>query len=352
MHLSSSLIWVLSLTVSTAYGFRLDFHQGSGKPCAGEAIGSWSGNITSGCHQRYAGVAHGVSITPGKNESTSIVAFYDSSDCNPAHLIKKHHMGCSGQSYRSFRVVDRATHFRVDNSNSARHLLRRKAEPFSVRHGDTFEHNGITRRWHQIARGTFSGVRADEWDDEVHQADDDELEVESGADSIAERDVGKSLSSPLHERSWKDGKCMAVIRCTSDVIQTTYGGLKRHGPRLLQEAGEAAKKRGEPLWEFLNKPFITVLEGGPVSFAATVGAMFVDHHFHPDLKPDQAAQCVTEETAKALIEALNRQVIALDKNTAAQQTRVEGVEGQKADVSVAVNEDGGKPVDCDASGNQ
>ncbi|KAJ5762466.1 uncharacterized protein N7511_005848 [Penicillium nucicola] len=360
MYFSDSLIWILSLTASTAHGYQLDFHKESAKRCSSEAIGSWSGDVSSGCHENYAGVAHGVTVTPGDNERGSVVAFYDSNDCDPAHLIKKQHLGCSSQSYRSFQVVDRESHFKVEkpisarsfrNSDSDYEALRRETENPPARHGDEFEHNGVTRRWHQIARGVFTGVPAYEWDDEIHQARDHELDLTSDNYSIAERDVDESLVPFLLERDLEDSRCMTTVRCTADIARRGYGGLKKWGDKLVTMAAAAAKEAKKPLWEFLNEPFIATLAGGPVGLAGTVGAMFINNKFEPGLDKDQAAQCMTEDTAKALIEAINAQIVALNRNTAAHETRVEGSRGQLADVSVAVDEGGHKPTECDAAGN-
>jgi hypothetical protein len=360
MQLSGSVLCVLNLSFITAYSYQLNFHKDSGSLCASETLGSWSGNIKSGCRQIYAGAAHDITITPDDNESASIVAFYSSDDCNPEHLIKKHHTGCSAPIYRSFQVVDRAAHFKVDRptsarsspgSDSARQVRHRGQNELAVTHGDTFEHNGVTRRWHQLAKGTFTGVLAREWDDDIHQANEDELDIQSDMDSMIQSEVEDDMEPFLIGRDLEDGRCMTTVRCASDLAKRGYGGLKKYGPVLLEHAVSAANGTGKPLWEFLNQPFISSLTGGPVGLASTVGAMFINNKYEPGLQKDEAAQCMTENTAKALIEAINRQIVALDKNTAAHQTRVESDSGQIADVSVAVDEDGNKPIDCGVTGD-
>ncbi|KAJ6118561.1 hypothetical protein N7471_013181 [Penicillium samsonianum] len=357
MHVPSSVLWAIGLTITSAYGYELNFHKSPGGQCASEAIGSWSGDLSSGCHKEYAGAAHDIRVTPDSHEGSHTVAFYSSDDCNPENLIKKHHIGCSAPKYRSFRVVERATHFKVGNTNSPSSLiaatsknqkLRREQGAFPVSHGDVFDHHGVTRRWHQLAKDTFSGVPIDEWDDEIHTASDHELKIES---SLTERDIEESFLSLLSERDLEDGTgmCMDTIQCTADLVSGAVGGLKKWAPIILDKAVAAAKENGEPLWDFLNKPFITALMGGPVGMAGTIGAMFVNNKYAPGLDKDQAGQCMTEGTAQELIKALVANTLATN-NVAAMMSRVEGDKGELADVSVAVDEDGEKPIDCGVTG--
>jgi hypothetical protein len=355
MHVPSSILWAVGLTITTVHGYQLNFHKAPGGQCASETIGSWSGDISSGCLQNYAGTVHDITITPDDHEGNHTVAFYSTDDCNPEHLIKKHHLGCSAPSYGSFRVVERASHFRLGNTNSASGFLpassksqklRREQDAFPVSHGDTFEHNGITRRWHQLARGTFTGVPIDEWDDNVHQSSDHELNI----DTLTERDFDESLLMPLlNVRDLEDGTCTDHIRCTVDKVSDAFGGLKKWAPILIEKAIAASNGTGKPLWEFLNQPFITALTGGPVGYASTIGAMFVNNKYEPGLNKDEAAQCMTEGTAKDLIKALVDNTLATN-NMAAMMSRVEGPKGEMADVSVAVDEEGNKPTDCGVTG--
>lgn len=238
MFIPKSILCAIDITATAVNGYKLAFYNSASGQCTGEFLGSWSGGPNAGCRTDYAGIAQDVVVTSDRDgDHDHTVTFFSSDDCNDANVINVSQGGCitvdsSISAYSSFQVIDGTTRGKRDNNKNHGSLSvrtrdrksRREADVLPAHHGDAFEYNNATYRWHQLAQGVWSGVLIYEWDDNINVASNDLLEVPESI--LAERDDDEFLPAlPLDERSLQ-GQCKVATMCTVSLVHAGAAGVR------------------------------------------------------------------------------------------------------------------------------
>ncbi|PKY06024.1 hypothetical protein P168DRAFT_280879 [Aspergillus campestris IBT 28561] len=180
MFISIPILCTGGIMATAVNGYKLAFHSSASGQCRGQFLGSWSGGSDAGCRTDYVGVAQDVVVTNDRDgDHDNTVIFFSSDDCNDANAIVMSQGGCMTidsdvSSYSSFKVLDATTRGNRDNTEN---LGSHGADVPPAHHGDAFEYDNAIYRWHQLAQGVWSGVLADEWDDNIHVAGNDVLDT-------------------------------------------------------------------------------------------------------------------------------------------------------------------------------
>lgn len=191
MLLPKSILYAISIAATAANGYLLAFYDTASGNCAGEFLGSWSGGPEAGCRTDYVGIAQDVIVKSDRNgDHDDTVVFFSSNDCNDANVISTSQVGCitvdsSIAAYSSFKVVDGTTRGKRDSDEINGSLSapkranksRRDDNASPIYHGEVFEHNNATYRWHQLSQTAWSGVLIDEWDDNIHVMNNNTMEI-------------------------------------------------------------------------------------------------------------------------------------------------------------------------------
>ncbi|OTA99233.1 hypothetical protein M426DRAFT_257247 [Hypoxylon sp. CI-4A] len=136
----------------------------------------------------------------------------------------------------------------------------------AMEHGEYARHNGVTVRYHQMARGVFSGVPAEKWDDTIHQRSDEEWDFES----LSVRDLDLDSNDTLGELQERNlaSQCQLAYTCVKEV-----GGaaISKGWEVWLKAATEAQRRAGDAgLIDFLKSPFFA--NAGGVAIAGIISA--------------------------------------------------------------------------------
>lgn len=141
--------------------------------------------------------------------------------------------------------------------------------------GDPEIYHGITRvfgdetfKMHQIARGVYTGVKIDEWDDIIHARDDTELDF-TGEDPFFDfseehvEDLGDSSDiSLLEPRLFKYATCSVLTQCVYTVSSKVLFGVF-DGVELLFKGIKSIKNlKRDQVFRFLNTPYAVQIVGG------------------------------------------------------------------------------------------
>lgn len=348
MFIPKSILCAISITATVVNGYKLAFYNSASGQCTGEFLGSWSGGPDTGCRTDYAGIAQDVVVTSDRDgDHDNTVTFFSSDDCDDANVINMSQGGCmtvdsSISAYSSFQVIDGTTRKKRDSNKNHGSLSiharnqksRREADVLPIHHGDTFEHNNATYRWHQLAQGVWSGVLIDEWDDNINVMSNDFLEIPESIHAESDDDELLPVLS-LNERSLQ-GQCKVAVMCTVSLAHAGAAGIRQLGAALVDKAAAQAPKVGKGLWEFTNRPFVATVGGtGITGFAV----MYVNNRWAPG-KADPS-QCSTKGSEADVLKGSIKEATYF--------TDLEAVElvltlenGKTSTVSIAVTKTGNK----------
>ncbi|UNI23259.1 hypothetical protein JDV02_009091 [Purpureocillium takamizusanense] len=123
----------------------------------------------------------------------------------------------------------------------------------AMTHGEYDDYLGKVIRYHQLAEGVYTGVPADEWDDQVHRRSDEVWDlgelVRRGGGS--DDDDATVVDLETRDLGGIGEKCTEVVTCAAV-----------HGNKTIKAAYEAwlaAVEKAKPactsLLEFLDRPF-------------------------------------------------------------------------------------------------
>lgn len=136
-----------------------------------------------------------------------------------------------------------------------------------VFHGAIRIHGDQRYKMHQVAHGVFRGVDVNHWDDSIHVKDDTELDSSANEQPKHHPSTSQPLAtSTKHLETRDDGYCINMLRCVFN-NETALHGVGDVMEYFINKAtaARAYSEPGKGLWAFLNKPFVVVLLGGPVS---------------------------------------------------------------------------------------
>ncbi|KAI1081810.1 hypothetical protein F5B20DRAFT_58244 [Whalleya microplaca] len=173
-------------------------------------------------------------------------------------------------------------------------------------HGEFADHNGLVIRYHQLARGVWTGVPADEWDDEIHQRSDEVWEL----GHLATRS-SYELVAELEGRNLK-GQCQAVFGCAKEYTRATVSA----GYWLwLAAAEKAADNGGRSLMKFLDRPFWA--NAGGVAIAGTISGQI----------NKAASSCSTSSSEADVVGSAVAAAVAAHPNASELSVTVKGTNG-------------------------
>ncbi|KAI1399915.1 hypothetical protein F4819DRAFT_488143 [Hypoxylon fuscum] len=157
----------------------------------------------------------------------------------------------------------------------------------AMEHGEYAEHNGLLVRYHQLAPGVFSGIRAEDWNDAIHQRSDEELDF----NTIKTRDIDLGNNETLAELVDRnlEAQCQLVYNCVKKTGSAAISKGWEIWLKTAEVSAERAKKVG--LVDFLKSPFFA--NAGGVAIAGIIAA-----HVNGQANP---ASCSTSDTDADLV---------------------------------------------------
>lgn len=220
-------------------------------------------------------MAGGVVIeSTGPVDDNTMVVFYRTGDCNPDDEIAQGNIDCIRVAneglpeYLSFNIVAEPTNPAVRAPSKARGLSRNQAradtipDVVSFSHGDTYLADGQKYRMHQIYSTGFFAIPEEEWDENIHIQNEEDLPPMD--ESLARRSEMLSSSNytnrPLDERAFNFDACKVGINCAKAELATLAANVGTAGVNLAQaapawiaNAATAAQVRGLGFVEFMNE---------------------------------------------------------------------------------------------------
>ncbi|KAF5004998.1 hypothetical protein FDECE_8523 [Fusarium decemcellulare] len=127
---------------------------------------------------------------------------------------------------------------------------------FGISNGEVGEFNGKNIRWQELAKGIFTGVPEEEWDNNHHKR----ATVEWDIDEI----IANSSTSTSSEGTRLESRDLAeVCRATKDciVFGTQYFLLQAYNTWISLAEYAAQGTPGKDLMDFLNQPFVANAAG-------------------------------------------------------------------------------------------
>ncbi|KAF5712422.1 hypothetical protein FMUND_8517 [Fusarium mundagurra] len=182
-----------------------------------------------------------------------------------------------------------------------------------VKHGEVSEFDGKNVRWQELAKGVFTGIPENEWDDKLHKRSAVELDI----DEI----VGNSTLSDGTQLESRDlaGICRAGQRCV--VTATDYVLLLGYNAWL----STAEYVSSGNLWEFLNKPFV-----------ATTGGVAIAGIISGQVTEATKKECSTGSPDNSQADIIRSAIESvLDKNTDAQEVSMD-ISGPSGTVNIKI----------------
>ncbi|KAF5655653.1 hypothetical protein FHETE_11158, partial [Fusarium heterosporum] len=190
----------------------------------------------------------------------------------------------------------------------------------ALNHGEVTEFDGKNFRWQELAKGVFTGVPEDKWDEKLHKR----ANVEWDLDEIVVNSTLFTTSDVIHLDS-RDlrGQCNAAGRCIAYGSQ--YVLLLAYNTWISAAEYAASGTVKKDLMDFLNQPFIANAAG--VAVAGIISGQ---------INEATKKECSTNppETSQAdIIRAAVEAVV--DKNTQAQDLSID-VTGPSGTVNIKI----------------
>ncbi|KAH6970217.1 hypothetical protein DER45DRAFT_640289 [Fusarium avenaceum] len=131
---------------------------------------------------------------------------------------------------------------------------------FALNHGEVTEFDGKNVRWQELAKGMFTGVPEDKWDEKLHKRSN----VEWDLDEIVANST-LSTRSDVNQLDSRDlqGTCRATGRCI--VYGSQYVLLLAYNTWISAAEYAASGTVTKDLMDFLNQPFIANAAGVAVA---------------------------------------------------------------------------------------
>lgn len=279
LSLRTPLLW--SLALSGSLGFQVHFYGGTA--CHGAPDGTIQISLGNNrCSTEFMGIAQSAIIELEDSDSLNDSVFFSGADnCDITNVVAAANSGCidfasSVGEARSFEVISgqaggarrvksrRQALTKADPSESESQAGdETSVQPRSIYHGMQFEWNGQQYRYHQLFNETFSGVLLEEWDDNVHVANDeplpeyDEAESDSWRDADSTPNMQRRVLNDLEARAFRQDICRVVEQC-GQILYRTPGGLKKVGAYGIDRAAAAWRSNSrKTFWQFLNTPFVS-----------------------------------------------------------------------------------------------
>ncbi|OAQ76389.1 hypothetical protein VFPBJ_08749 [Purpureocillium lilacinum] len=133
-------------------------------------------------------------------------------------------------------------------------------------HGEYEDYYGLVIRYHQLAEGVYTGVPAEEWDDEIHRPSHEVWDLATlAARGSDDGDDETLVDLEIRDLDEIKEKCHEAVSCVksrgSATIKAAY--------QFWIAAAEKAKPVCSSLLEFLDRPFwatwVGVAIGGVIS---------------------------------------------------------------------------------------
>ncbi|KAM0238416.1 hypothetical protein ACHAP5_008606 [Fusarium lateritium] len=126
----------------------------------------------------------------------------------------------------------------------------------ALNHGEITEFDGKNVRWQELAKGIFTGVPEDEWDEKLHKR----ANVEWDLDEIVANST-LSTRSDIIQLDSRDlqGTCKAAQRCV--VYGSQYVLLLAYNTWISTAEYAAGGTVKKDLMDFLNQPFVASAAG-------------------------------------------------------------------------------------------
>lgn len=365
---SSLFIMLISKTflvaslAAAASGYKLTFYDSATSRCGGQFLGSWKGDDGTDCSTDFAGMAQQVLITSDRDsDKDNTVIFFKNKSCDPAGVNHQGQAGCIaidagfGEPYQSFKVVkgsigsnSKRAAEREEKTKRAEDVKRTADTEHIPDHGDYFDQDGQTWRWHKTSAGTRRGIPVHEWDDEVHVANHEADDLESDAKQLRGREM--EARSELFERGelvtldQRDSLICRLAAGCSVAVTMAGAGLKNYGGKAIDYASHAAAHAGQDLWTFLNSPFGAGMATASVSGGILFASIYVNNKYSPGaVKPED---CSGYKSQADLLKAAIDQATGLSDFEAAQIT-IDFENGRFSEVSISITKKGDK-TECGA----
>ncbi|KAJ3543272.1 hypothetical protein NM208_g3656 [Fusarium decemcellulare] len=192
---------------------------------------------------------------------------------------------------------------------------------FGISHGELAEYNGKNIRWHELAKGVFTGVPEDEWDDKHHRKSLVEWDVD---EIVANSSASLSSASTGLESRDLAGMCTATKNCL--VFGTQWFLLQAYNTWISLAEYAANGTPGKDLMDFLNQPFVANAAG--VAVAGVISGKINDA---------TKKECSTAPAPSSQADLLRSAIqVMLDNNPGAQQVVVT-VDGPNGSITVTAS---------------
>ncbi|KAF4450123.1 hypothetical protein F53441_6722 [Fusarium austroafricanum] len=191
---------------------------------------------------------------------------------------------------------------------------------FGLSHGEISEFNGKNVRWQELAKGVFTGVPENEWDDKLHKRTNVEWDLD---EIVANSSIStRSDDNPLDPRDLK-ATCKAAQKCLKDGGQ--YVLLLAYNTWVSAAEYAASGTVRKDLMDFLNQPFVANAAG--VAVAGVISGQINENTKKEcSTKPPENSQA---DTIRAALE------VAIDKSPQVGEVAVD-VEGPSGTVNIKV----------------
>lgn len=350
MRLSNPLLWA-GLTAAATNAYKLQFFNSATSICGGQSLGVWTGGPDAKCSTEYAGLATQVLITSDSDsDKDNTVIFFKGDDCDSANVIGQGQTGCieiggeNAKPFDSFTVVKgsigdetrkRAHERAVKEARVAE--VKRTADAHQIpAHGEFFNHDNQTWRWHKLSARTWSGVLHDEWDDDTHVENNlADLDDDSQQSELDQRDTE---ISGLLVRDDASLSCRVSAWCAATA--TSVGtGIREYGGKLVDKAADAAAKRGQDLFRFLNTPFGASIASTVGTGVIIFGSIYVNNRWSPG--KSKVEECVSSSKQEDVVKLGIDQLTKLTDMEAAQMV-IDLKNGEIQKISISTSKKGEK----------
>ncbi|KAH7263770.1 hypothetical protein BKA59DRAFT_506786 [Fusarium tricinctum] len=190
----------------------------------------------------------------------------------------------------------------------------------ALNHGEVTEFDGKNVRWQELAKGIFTGVPEDKWDEKLHKRSN----VEWDLDEIVANSTLSTRSDVIQLDSRDlQGTCRAAGRCV--VYGSQYVLLLAYNTWISAAEYAAGGTVTKDLMDFLNQPFVANAAG--VAVAGVISGQINEATKKEcSTKPPETSQA---DIVRSAVEAV------IDKNTEAQDVSID-VTGPSGAINIKI----------------